>query len=65
MAINVTVQYNGGFLPDILLFDSMALLSYWYIIAIITTPRYCFVKKNLNASKPSEHPPSGEKCLKA
>ena len=22
-------------------------------------------KKNLNASKPFEHPPSGEKCLKA
>ena len=23
------------------------------------------VQFNLNASKPSEHPPSGEKCLKA
>ena len=38
MAVNVSVQYNGGLLPDIILF-----------------------KKNLNASKPFEHPPSGEK----
>ena len=42
MAINGgSVQYNGGSLPDIILF-----------------------KKNLNASKPSEHPPQVEECLK-
>ena len=41
MAINVNVQYNGGLLPDIIMF-----------------------KKNLNASKPSEHPPQVEECLK-
>ena len=41
MAINVSVQYNGGLLPDVILF-----------------------KKNLNASKPSEHPPQVEECLK-
>ena len=41
MAINISVQYNGGSLPDIILF-----------------------KKNMNASKPSEHLPSGEKMFK-
>ena len=41
MVINISVQYNGVFLPDIILF-----------------------KKNLNASKPSEHPPQVEECLK-
>ena len=41
MAINVSVQYNGGLLLDVILF-----------------------KKNLNASKPSEHPPQVEECLK-
>ena len=41
MAINVSVQHNGGFLPENILF-----------------------KKNLNASKPSEHPPSGGKLSK-
>ena len=40
-AINVSVQYSGGLLPDIILF-----------------------RKNLNASKPSEHPPQVEECLK-
>ena len=41
MAINVSVQYKCGLLPDVILF-----------------------KKNLNASKPSEHPPQVEECLK-
>ena len=53
MAINVTVQYNGGFLPDILLltqhkplflYGSMTLLS--YIITTILTMYYsvfCYV----------------------
>ena len=41
LIINVSVQYNGGLLPDKILF-----------------------KKNLNASKPSEHPPQMEECLK-
>ena len=35
------VQYNGGLLPDIVLF-----------------------MKNMNASEPSEHPPSGKKMSK-
>ena len=47
MAINVIVQYNGGFLPDILplfLYGSMALFS--YIITTLLTMYYivfCFV----------------------
>ena len=52
MAINVVVQYNGGFLSDILLltqapifvYGSMALLS--YIITTLLTMYYivfCFV----------------------
>ena len=41
MAINVSVPYNSGLLPAIVLFI-----------------------KNLNASKPSEHAPPGEKLSK-
>ena len=52
MAISVIVQYNGGFLSDILLltqapifvYDSMALLS--YIITTLLTVYYivsCFI----------------------
>ena len=33
------------------------------IIAVITAREYCCLKKNLNAPRPSEHPPvRGKKC---
>ena len=41
MVINISVQYSGGLLPDIML---------------LTQGYYC-LKKNLNAPRPSEHPP--------
>ena len=34
------------------------------VLIFLQTPD-CVFKKNLSASKPSEHPPSGGKCLKA
>ena len=34
-------------------------------IACRVALHFFFLKKYLNASKPFEHPPSGEKCLKA
>ena len=55
MVINIRVQYikyNGGFLPDIILL-TQSWLEYHVVF-----------KKNLNASKPSEHPPQVEECLK-
>ena len=49
MAINVIVQYYGGFLPDILL---------------LTQGPIFFSKKTLNVSRPSEHPSvRGKKML--
>ena len=59
MAINVSVQYNGGFLPDIIL-----LTQGYYHRGTHLNDMKRFFKKNLNASKPSEHPPQVEECLK-
>ena len=82
MVINVSIQYNGGLLPDIILLtqcyfhrgtrlnamkrlcicspcNSILLLPcvmVYYIVLVF--------KKNLNASKPSEHPPQVEESLK-
>ena len=54
MAINVSVQYNGVLLPDIIL-----LTQCYYHIDRLTrlNAMKWFLKKNQNASRPSEHPP--------
>ena len=69
MVISLNVQYNGGFLPYILLLNQAAIIVVWFdgIIIIvdyfITTYRLLFLKKNQNAPRPSEHPPvRGKKC---
>ena len=59
MVINVSVEYIDGFLPDIILLTQCYYHRGTHFNAIKR-----FLKKNLNASKPSEHPRQVEECLK-
>ena len=52
MAINVSVQYNGGLLPDIIMLNQ----CYCHRGTRLNA-RKKFLKKNQNAPRPSEHPP--------
>ena len=71
MVINVSVQYNGGFLPDIILLTQDYLhpgtrlrvpYTQYGFLSVFACLRGC-LKKNQNAPRPSEHPPvMGEKC---
>ena len=63
MSINFIVQYNGGFLPDILLltqapisvsFDDTIIVYYHYPLKYILLC-LLFLKKNQNAPRPFEH----------
>ena len=44
-------------------FHARFLLSAFFFFSDRVRPRFVF-RKNLNASKPSEHPPQVEECLK-
>ena len=52
MVINISVQYNGGFLPDSILLTQCCFHRGTRLYAIER-----FLKKNLNAPRPSEHTP--------
>ena len=52
MVINISVQYNGGFLPDTIL------ITLCHNIGEPFQYHDEFLKKNLNAPRPSEHPQS-------
>ena len=58
MQITLGQQYNVGEKPTVIL--SVRLHLYVFKSELIN----CLFKKNLNASKPSEHPPQVEECLK-
>ena len=61
---------------DRLIFASLSHTHYWYEVGMLKVPAvyyiinlfnnyvlHCFLNKNLNAPRPSEHPPvRGEKC---
>ena len=47
---------------DQIIFASLSHTHYWYEVSMLKVPAYVF-RKNLNASKPSEHPPQVEECL--
>ena len=62
---------------DQLIFASLSHTHYWYEVGMLKVPAVLLqatgcdmsqesqlFKKNLNASKPSEHPPQVEECLK-
>ena len=52
MAISLSVQYNGGLLPDIIL-----LTQRYYHGATRLNVMKMFLKKNQSTPRPSEHPP--------
>ena len=64
MVINISVQYNGGILPDVILLTQ----GYYHWGTRLNTMKWLCIyslclKKNLNAPRPSEHPPvRGKKC---
>ena len=78
IAINVSVQYNGGLLPDILLLNpfqyhvealSLQPMKQYIITTMFDDVLHCFrfvfafLKKDQNAPRPSEHlPVRGGKC---
>ena len=62
MAIdNVSVRYNGGLLPDIIMLTTQC----YYHRGTRSNAMKRFLKKNQNTPRPSEHPPvMGEKMSK-
>ena len=58
MAITVNVQLNRELFPDIIL---LTLLCFYHWGTRLSLRREKFLKKHLNASKPSEHPSSSSR----
>ena len=70
----VFLQYNGGVLANILLLTQAPIVvwsdgtiivyHYYHYNYVLQNIVFCFLKKNLNASRPSEHLPVRGKNVK-